>query len=151
MNLDFKWRHFQGQIILGAVRWYCKYGIRYRELVEMMAEHGVRLDHSTVYRGVQRYAPEIEQRVRWAWHRPGFRGQWHVDETYIKVKGQWVYLYRAVTEPGDTIDFYLSETRSTNAAKRFLGKMLRGFKPDQRPIVLRACLKSFKRAPGDSV
>jgi transposase-like protein len=94
MNGDFKWRHFVGEIILWAVRWYCKYGVSYRELEEMMEERGVDLDHTTLYRWVQRYAPEIEKRLRWAWRRP--TGRWHVDETYIKVRGRWVYLYRAV-------------------------------------------------------
>jgi transposase, IS6 family len=63
------------------VRWYCKYGISYRELEEMMEARGVHLDHTTVYRWVQRYAPEIEKRLRWAWRRSGRRRCWHVDET----------------------------------------------------------------------
>ncbi len=61
----FKGRHFQRDIILWAVRWYCKYGISYRELQEMLAERGVNVDHSTIYRWVQRYAPEMEKRLRW--------------------------------------------------------------------------------------
>ena len=104
---DFKWRHFEGEIILWAVRWYCKYGISYRE----MEERGVHLDHSTLFRWVQRYASEIEKRLRWAWRRAGWTSCWHVDETYIKVRGQWIYLYRAVYKQGHTIDFYLSPTR----------------------------------------
>ncbi|MFV2833814.1 IS6 family transposase, partial [Escherichia coli] len=63
----FKGRHFQRDIILWAVRWYCKYGISYRELQEMLAERGVNVDHSTIYRWVQRYAPEMEKRLRWYW------------------------------------------------------------------------------------
>jgi IS6 family transposase len=106
MSGDFKWRHFVGEIILGAVRWYCKYGVSYRDLEEMMAERGVDLDHTTLYRWVQRYAPEIEKRLRWAWRRP--IGCWHDDETYIKVRARWVYLYRAVDDQRQTIDFYLS-------------------------------------------
>jgi transposase, IS6 family len=58
---DFKWRHFQGEIILWAVRWYCRYGISYRDIEQMMGERGVPVDHSTIYRWVQRYAPEIEK------------------------------------------------------------------------------------------
>jgi transposase-like protein len=84
MSGDFKWRHFVGEIILWAVRWYCKYGVSYRDLEEMMEERGVDLDHTTLYRWVQRYAPELEKRRRWAWRRP--TGRWHVDETYIKVR-----------------------------------------------------------------
>jgi transposase-like protein len=64
---DFKWRHFEGEIILWAVRWYCKYGISYRELEEMLEERGIQVDHTTIYRWVQRYAPEIEKRLRWRW------------------------------------------------------------------------------------
>lgn len=67
---DFKWRHFQGEIILWAVRWYCRYGISYRDLEQMMGERGIPVDHSTIYRWVQKYAPEIEKRLRWHWRRP---------------------------------------------------------------------------------
>ena len=125
---DFKWRRFRGEIILWAVRWYCRYGISYRELEEMMAERGVAVDHTTIYRWMQAYVPEIERRLRWNWKRPGLRRSWKVDETYVKVKGRWTYLYRAVTDDGRTIDFYLSQTRNAKAAKRFLGKALRPFK-----------------------
>ena len=136
MSGDFKWRHFVGEIILWAVRWYCKYGVSYRDLEEMMEERGVHLDHSTLYRWVQHYAPEMEKRLRWAWRRPGWSARWHIDETYIKVGGKWAYLYRAVDEQGHTIDFYLSQTRNTKAAKRFLHKALKGFKEEQRPSVI---------------
>lgn len=66
---DFKWRHFQGEVILWAVRWYCRYGVSYRDLEQMMGERGVPVDHSTIYRWVQKYAPEIEKRLRWHWRR----------------------------------------------------------------------------------
>ena len=105
MSNDFKGRHFQGEVILWAVRWYCRYGISYRELEEMLAERGVLVDHTTIYRWVQAYAPEIERRLRWNWKRPGLRRMWKVDETYIRVKGRWAYLYRALTDDGRTIDF----------------------------------------------
>lgn len=129
---DFKWRHFSGSIILGCVRWYCKYGISYRDLEEMMQERGVEADHTTLYRWVQRYAPEIEKRLRWYW-KPRLGYSWRVDETYIKVKGTWKYLYRAVDKTGATIDFFLSSTRNSKAAKRFLGKALRRFKEWEKP------------------
>ncbi|MCY5750484.1 hypothetical protein OV599_25720, partial [Salmonella enterica subsp. enterica serovar 1,4,[5],12:i:-] len=77
----FKGRHFQRDIILWAVRWYCKYGISYRELQEMLAERGVNVDHSTIYRWVQRYAPEMEKRLRWYWRNPSDLCPWHMDET----------------------------------------------------------------------
>ncbi|MCT2430851.1 DDE-type integrase/transposase/recombinase [Acinetobacter baumannii] len=75
----FKGRHFQRDIILWAVRWYCKYGISYRELQEMLAERGVNVDHSTIYRWVQRYAPEMEKRLRWYWRNPSDLCPWHMD------------------------------------------------------------------------
>ena len=92
---DFKGRHFRGEIVLWAVRWYCRYPISYRDLEAMMTERGVAVDHSTIYRWVQRFAPEMEKRLRWQWRRPQSRS-WRVDETYIKVRGKWVYLYRVV-------------------------------------------------------
>ena len=114
---DFKGRHFRGEIVLWAVRWYCRYPISYRDLEAMMTERGVAVDHSTIYRWVQRFAPEMEKRLRRQWRRPQSRS-WRVDETYIKVRGKWAYLYRAVDKLGNTIDFYLSATRNTKAAKR---------------------------------
>ena len=101
----------------------------------MMTERGVAVDHSTIYRWVQRFAPEMEKRLRRQWRRPQSRS-WRVDETYIKVRGKWAYLYRAVDKLGNTIDFYLSATRNTKAAKRFLGKALRGLKEWEQPEVL---------------
>ena len=129
---DFKGRHFPGEIVLWAVRWYCRYGISYRDLEEMMTERGTAVDHSTIYRWVQHYAPEIEKRLRWKWRRPG-SNSWRIDETYVKVGGKWTYLYRAVDKGGDTIDFYLSPTRNAKAAKRFLGKAVRGLKDWEMP------------------
>ena len=80
----FRWRHFAGEIILWAVRWYCRYGISYRELEEMMGERGVTVDHTTLYRWTQRYAPELEKRS--AWYRSRLSFSWRVDETYVRVK-----------------------------------------------------------------
>jgi len=132
---DFKGRHFHGEIVLWAVRWYCRYGISYRDLEQMMAERGVSVDHTTIYRWVQKYAPEIEKRLRWKWRCPRSTS-WRVDETYVKVGGKWAYLYRAVDKHGNTIDFYLSPTRNTAAAKRFLGKALNGLKDWDKPTVI---------------
>ena len=132
---DFKGRHFRGEIVLWAVRWYCRYPISYRDLETMMTERGVAVDHSTIYRWVQRFAPEMEKRLRCQWLRPQSRS-WRIDETYIKVRGKWVYLYRALDKLGNTIDFYLSATRNTRAAKRFLGKALRGLKEWEQPDLL---------------
>lgn len=129
---DFKWRHYQGDVILGCVRWYCKYGISYRELEEMMLERGFEVDHTTLYRWVQHFAPEMEKRLRW-YYKPTMGFSWRVDETYVKVKGKWAYLYRVIDKHGDTIDFYLSPTRNKKAAKRFLGKALKSIKPWAHP------------------
>ena len=108
-------------MILGFVRWYCKYGISYRDLVEMMRERGLEVDHTTLYRWVQHDAPEMEKRLRWHW-KSSMGYSWRVDETYVKVKGEWTYLYQTLDKKGHTIDFYLSVTRNTQAAKRFLTK-----------------------------
>jgi transposase, IS6 family len=119
----FKRRRFPVEIILLCVRWYCRYGISYRDLAEMMQERGVNVDPSTLFRWVQRYAPEIEKRIR---PYQGSRcGSWRVDETYVRVGGRWKYLFRAVDKHGQLIDFILSDRRNTTAAYRFLRKALR--------------------------
>ena len=131
MNI-FKHRHFKYDIIIWPVRWYCKYGISYRDLEEMLTERGVEVDHSTIYRWVQYYAPKILDKLKWYW-KPKLGHSWRVDETYIKVKGRWTYLYRALDKSGNTIDFYLSSTRNTKAAKRFLRKALTSIPKDSHP------------------
>jgi transposase-like protein len=116
-------RLFPVEIILVCVRWYCKYRITYRDLEEMIQERGVEVDASTIFRWVQRYAPEPEKRVRWY---QGYRsGSWRVDETYVKVRGQWKYLFRVIDKRGQLIDFMLLDRRNTRAAYRFLGKALK--------------------------
>ena len=129
---DFKGRHFGGEIVLWAVRWYCRYPINYRDLETMMTERGVSVDHSMIYRRVQHFTPEIERRLRWQWRWPRSRS-WRIDETCVKVRGKWAYLYCALDKLGNTIDFYLLATRNTKAAKRFLGKALRGLKDWEQP------------------
>jgi len=94
----FKRCRFPVEIILLCVRWYCKYGISYRDLAEMMSERGVAVDPTTIFRWVQRYAPEIEKRVRSYQGRRS--GSWRVDETYVRVGGRWKYLFRAVDKHG---------------------------------------------------
>lgn len=116
----FKWRHYQSEIILLCVRWYLRYPLSYRHLEEMMSERGLSVDHTTVYRWVQAYAPELEKRCRP--YLCATNDSWRVDETYIQVKGKWKYLYRAVDSSGNTIDFMLSARRDRRAAKRFLCK-----------------------------
>src|ERR1700738_4986949 len=120
----FKWRQFEPEVILLAVGWYLRFSLSYRDVEELFAERGLHADHVTVWGGVERYAPDIQRRLR-----PRLRptnDSWRVDETYIRVKGKWVYLYRAVDSTGATIDFLLSAKRDTVAAKRFLAKALGG-------------------------
>ena len=119
----FKWRHFVPEVILQCMRWYLRYPLSYRQLSEMMEERGVEVDHTTIYRWVQRYAPEFEKKIRWYSQPVGF--SWRIDETYIKVKGHWKYLYRAIDKNGDTLDFMLSHKRNVNSAKRFFKKALK--------------------------
>lgn len=119
----FKRRRFPVEIILLCVRWYCKYGISYRDLAEMMSERGVSVHPSTILRWVQRYAPEIEKRVRpYLGHRSG---SWQVDETYVRVGGRWRYLFRAIDKHGRLIASMLSNQRDAGAAYRFLRKALK--------------------------
>src|SRR5438270_1943027 len=118
----FKWRHFEAEIILLCVRWYLRYWLSYRDLEEMMLERGLQVDHTTIYRWVQRYAPELEKRCRP--HLKATNDSWRVDETYVKIKGTWTYLSRAVDSEGNTLEFLLSPTRDAEAAKRFFVKAL---------------------------
>jgi transposase-like protein len=118
----FKWRQFEPEVILLAVGWYLRFSLSYRDVEELLAERGLHADHVTVWRWVQRYAPEIQRRLR-----PRLRAtndSWRVDETYIRVKGKRVYLYRAVDSSGATIDFLLSAKRDAAAAERFLARAL---------------------------
>ncbi len=131
----FKWRHFEAEIILLCVRWYLRYSLSYRDLEEMMRERGLSVDHTTIYRWVQRYAPELEKRCRP--HLKATNDSWRVDETYIKIKKTWTYLYRAVDSEGNTLEFLLSATRDAEAAKRFFVKALHSTAcsaPGARPL-----------------
>ncbi len=121
--IDFKGSHFEKEIILWGVRWYVAYPLSYRQLEEMMEERGVSVDHSTLHRWVLKYAPELEKQFR---HRKRPVGtSWRMDETYVRVKGQWKYLYRAVDKAGQTVDFLLTAHRNRAAALRFLRKAIR--------------------------
>lgn len=119
----FKWRHHEAEVILLTVRWYCRYQLSYRDLEEMMRERGLNVDHTTVFRWVQRYAPEINKRVRPHLKLAG--ASYRIDETYIKVGKSCKYLYRAVDKEGSTIEFMLSAKRDISSAKRFFKKMMR--------------------------
>ena len=118
----FRGRHFEDVIILLCVRWYLRYSLSYRDLEEIMAERGLSVDHVTIWRWVQRYAPILNQRIRRELRRGN--GSWRVDETYVRIAGQWAYLYRAVDSAGETIDFMLSPKRDLIAAQLFLRRAL---------------------------
>ena len=122
LSNSFKWKHYEGEIILLNVRWYLKYPLSYRNLKEMMIERGIQVDHSTIMRWVHQYSPKIEKKIRK--HLRLTNDSWRVDETYIKVKGKWKYLHRAVDSNGNTIDFMLSAKRDRKAVKRFFKKAL---------------------------
>ena len=157
MNLSspFKWRHYQSEIILRCVRWYLSYPLSYRQVAEMVNERGIEVDHTTIYRWVQEYSPEIDRRLRSHLHQTN--DSWRVDETYILVKGKQKYLYRAVDSTGNTLDFLLSAKRDTKAAKRFFRKTLRAIHTqtprvitvDKNPAYPKAIkeLKAAKKLP----
>jgi len=119
----FKGRHFEQEIIILCVRWYLRYKLSYRDLVEMMAERGLPIAHTTILRWVQRYAPEFDK--RWSRFATSAGTSWRVDETYVRIRGQWAYLYRAVDSAGNTVDFRLSPRRNVASAKAFFRKAIR--------------------------
>lgn len=151
----FKWRHYQSEIILQCVRWYLGYPLSYRQIAEMVNERGLGIHHSTVFRWVQEYSPEIDKRFR-AHLRPT-NDSWRVDETYILVKGKQKYLYRAVDAQGNTLDFLLSAKRDAASAKRFFRKTLKAMHTqiprvitvDKNPAYPKAIseLKAAKKLP----
>jgi len=121
--ISFKWRHFHQEIIMLVVRWYLSYSLSYRDIEEIMLERGITVDHSTINRWVIHYAPLLEDEFRKNYKRK-VGSSWRMDETYIKIKGVWHYLYRAVDKEGDTIDFMLSIKRDEPAAKAFFEKAI---------------------------
>jgi transposase-like protein len=122
MNQPFKWKHFVGEVILWLVRWYCRYALSYRDLKEIAAERGLSVERSTIMRWVHEYSPELEKRIKP--HLKISNSSIRIDETYIKIKGVWHYLYRAVDKNGQTLDWMLSVKRDKKAAKKFFKKML---------------------------
>ena len=118
----FAGRHFDRAVIILCVRWYLRFKLSYRDLVEMMAERGLDLAHTTILRWGRRHVPEFIK--HWNRFRKPVGRSWRVDETYIKVRGQWTYLYRAVDKAGQTVDFRLSKKRNVAAAKAFFRKAI---------------------------
>ena len=120
--IEFKGSHFEREVILWGMRWYVAYPISYRQLEEMMQERGVEVDHSTLNRWVVKYVPILDKQFRERKRPVG--SSWRMDETYVRIKGVWKYLYRAVDKAGATVDFLLTAKRDRKAALRFLRKAI---------------------------
>jgi len=120
---SFKRLHYPADIIAQCVRWYLAYSLRLRNLEEMMAERGIMVDHSTLHRWIIRLVPLLDKAFRR--HKRTVGRRWRMDETCIRVRGQWKYLYRAVDTTGRTVDFLLTAKRDTAAALRFFRKAIR--------------------------
>src|ERR1043166_3002919 len=137
-------RKFEPHVIVTCVRWYLRFCLSLRDVKELMAERGVAVDHTTIWRWAQAYGPELYRRLQGEVKRKS--STWHMDETFIRIAGQWMYLFRAVDAHGQTVDFYLSETRDREAAKVFLQKALAN--RDNRPphVFARDGLRSYPAA-----
>jgi putative transposase len=122
MAMDFKDSHFEWDIVLWGVRWYVAYPISYRQLEEMMEDRGVEVDHSTLNRWILKYVPLLEK--GFVAHKRPVSNSWRLDETYVRIKGKWKSLYRAVDKSGATVDFLLTARRDRKAALRFLHKTI---------------------------
>lgn len=126
----FRGRHFDRSIIILCVRWYITYKLSYRDLVGIPAARGVILSHTTILRWVQHYVPEFEK--RWNRYAQAVGKSWRVDETYIRVRGRWTYLYRAVDRQRLTVDFLLSEHRDVAAAEQFFIRAIERYGAPER-------------------
>ncbi|MGR3659894.1 MAG: IS6 family transposase [Paracoccaceae bacterium] len=122
MSIDFKGSHYPKDVILHAVFFYVRYAVSYRDLGEIMAERGVQIDHATLDRWVVKYSPDIAKAHRRKKQATAI--SWRMDKTYIKVRGKWTYLYRAIDRDGQTLDFMLSERRDTAAARRLFKRSI---------------------------
>ena len=154
MAVSFKGAHFPQDIILPCVRWYVAYPLSTRHIEELLLERRVHVAHSTVNRWVIKYSPQLEE----AFHRRkrAVWVSWRMDETYIKIKGQWYSLYRAVDKTGQTMDFLLTEQRDEHAAKRFLTKAIRRHGVPEKITIdgsaaNEAAIKSYHEAHGMAI
>jgi putative transposase len=152
--VSFKGAHFVHDIILTCVRWYLAYPLSYRQVEERMEERGVFVDHATINRWVLKSSPQLEAAF-YRRKRPVGRS-WRMDETYIRVKGAWRYLYRAVNKSGQTIDFLLTEYRDTEAALRFLTQAIRRHGMPEKITIdgseaNEAAIKRYNEAHGSAI
>ena len=122
--IDFKGSHFNKEVIMMAVRWYLSYGLSYRDVEELLMERGYIVDHSTIQRWVTKYAAKLQEMFNKKHRKHSRYNSWRVDETYVKVKGKWCYLYRAIDKHGDTLEFMLSETRAESDARDFFERTM---------------------------
>ncbi len=113
---------FSSDVIVVAVRWYLRFGLSYRDVEELLAERGVEVNHVTIYRWVMRFTSLLAEAARPCRHAVGDR--WQVDETYVKVAGQWRYVYRAIDQFGQVIDVFVSPQRDAKAAHRFFQRAI---------------------------
>jgi len=107
---------FPPEVIVLAVRWYLRFALSYRDVEELLAERGIDVDHTTIYRWVQRFTPLLAEAARPCRHAVGDR--WQVDETYVKVAGRWRSIYRAIDQFGQVVDVFVSPRRDLRAARR---------------------------------
>ena len=140
----FRKRWFEPTVIVTCVRWYLRFSLSLRDVQELMAERGLSVDHTSIWRWTQAYGPELYRKLQGELKRKS--GTWHMDETIVRIAGRWMYLFRAVDSSGQTVDFYLSETRDREAAKVFLKHALAN--PDNRRpgIFARDGLRSYPAA-----
>lgn len=135
MSNEFKWKHFAPEIILWCIRWYGSTPLSYANLSDMLQERGISVNRSTIYRWFIEYSPSLRKKLR-QYQLLSQDSSWQLDETYVKVKGKWFYLYRAINKRGQTIDFYFSKKRDRYAAYQFLKRCLRFYSKKQQPCTL---------------
>jgi len=137
-------RKFEPQVIVTCVRWYLRFCLSLRDLEELMAERGLAVDHTSIWRWVQTYGPEVNRRLH-GLVKPK-SPTWHMDETFVRIAGKWMYLFRAVDAHGQTVDFYLAETREREAAKLFLKRALANADNRSPHVFARDGLRSYPAA-----
>jgi transposase-like protein len=143
---------FPPDVIVLAVRWDLRFGLSYRDVEELLAERGVQVDHVTIYRWVVRFTPLLAEAARPCRHAVGDRwhvgDRWYADETYVKVAGQWRYVYRAIDQFGQVIDVFVSARRDADAARRFFERVIGATmsRPPRSPPIGRRCTRRCWRS-----